>query len=145
MKKILSILAILFILVGCGSSKSVISTDKAPAAIGPYNQAIVYGDTIYCSGQIGIDPSSNEFIGGDIVAQTNQVFSNIKGLLEASGSDLSKVLKCTVFLADINDFSTVNEIYAEYFEGTDYPARSAVEVSNLPKGALIEIEVIASK
>lgn len=145
MKKLLFILMILFVITGCGSSKKIISTDKAPEAIGPYNQAIVYNDIVYCSGQIAIDPTTNEFVGGDIVKQTNQVFNNIKGLLQASGSDISKVVKCNVYLTDINDFSTVNEIYASYFEGTDYPARSAVEVSNLPKGALIEIEVIAYK
>ncbi|MDO4940584.1 MAG: RidA family protein [Erysipelotrichaceae bacterium] len=145
MKKILLVLVVLLTLVGCSSSKKVISTDKAPQAIGPYNQAIVHDDTIYCSGQIAIDPETNEFIGGDIVAQTNQVFKNIIALLDACGSDLSKVVKCNVFLKDINDFNTVNEIYASYFEGTDYPARSAVEVGNLPKGALIEIEVIAIK
>ena len=143
-KRIIVVIAIMFMLVGCGNKK-VISTDKAPKAIGPYNQAIVYENTIYCSGQIAIDPETNEFIGGDITAQTNQVFKNIINVLEASGSDISKVLKCNVYLKDINDFATVNEIYASYFEGTDYPARSAVEVSNLPKGALIEIEVIASK
>ena len=142
--QIIITLLVLFVLVACGSKK-VISTDKAPKAIGPYNQAIVYDDVIYCSGQIAIDPETNEFIGGDIVAQTNQVFKNIIGLLDACGSDISKVLKCNVYLKNISDFNTVNEIYASYFEGTDYPARSAVEVSNLPKDALIEIEVIASK
>lgn len=142
--QIIITLLVLFVLVACGNKK-VISTDKAPKAIGPYNQAIVYDDVIYCSGQIAIDPETNEFIGGDIVAQTNQVFKNIIGLLDACGSDISKVLKCNVYLKDIGDFNTVNEIYASYFEGTEYPARSAVEVSNLPKDALIEIEVIASK
>lgn len=145
MKKLCCILVLLFVLVGCGNKKIVVSTDKAPQAIGPYNQAIIYGDTIYCSGQIAIDPTTNEFIGGDIVAQTNRVFNNIVGLLDACGSDLSKVVKCNVYLTDINDFSTVNEIYATFFEGSKFPARSAVEVSNLPKGALIEIEVIATK
>ena len=126
-------------------NKTVISTTNAPAAIGPYNQAIVCGDTVYCSGQIAIDPATNEFIGGNITAQTNRVFQNIKGLLEAAGSGMNKVLKCNVYLKNINDFATMNAIYATYFEGCDYPARSAVEVSNLPKGALIEIEVIATK
>ena len=126
-------------------NKTVISTTNAPAAIGPYNQAIVCGDTVYCSGQIAIDPATNEFIGGDITAQTNRVFQNIKGLLEAAGSGMDKALKCNVYLKDINDFATMNTIYATYFVGCDYPARSAVEVSNLPKGALIEIEVIATK
>ena len=126
-------------------NKTVISTTNAPAAIGPYNQAIVCGDTVYCSGQIAIDPATNEFIGGDITAQTNRVFQNINGLLEAAGSGMNKVLKCNVYLKNINDFATMNVIYATYFEGCDYPARSAVEVSNLPKGALIEIKVIATK
>lgn len=145
MKRIISILCVLFVLCGCANTKKVVSTSDAPQAIGPYNQAIIYGDTIYCSGQIAIDPATNEFIGGDIVAQTNRVFENIKALLAASGSSLAKVVKCNVYLKDINDFSTVNDIYASYFEGCDYPARSAMEVANLPKGALIEIEVIATK
>ncbi|MCQ2603768.1 MAG: RidA family protein [Spirochaetia bacterium] len=138
--------SVLFILSGCcTSAKEVISTENAPAAIGPYNQAIVYGDTVYCSGQIAIDPKTNEFIGGDIVAQTNRVFENIRGLLAACGSGMDKVVKCDVYLKDINDFATMNEIYASYFEGCDYPARSAMEVANLPKGALIEIEVVATR
>ena len=125
--------------------KEVIHTNLAPEAVGPYNQAIVYNDTIYCSGQIPIDPKTNTLVEADITKQTKQVFENIKGLLSAAGSDLSKVVKCNVYLKDINDFGTMNEIYASYFEGCDYPARSAVEVANLPKGALIEIEVIAAK
>lgn len=144
MKKLLLLVLSLTLLCGC-STKKIVSTDKAPAAIGPYSQAVIVGDTIYCSGQIAIDPATNEFIGGDIVAQTKQVFSNIKGLLEAAGSSLNKVVKVNVFLADINDFTTVNEIYATYFEEGSYPARSAMEVANLPKGALIEIEVTAIK
>lgn len=144
MKKLLLLILSLTLLCGC-STKKIVSTDKAPAAIGPYSQAVIVGDTVYCSGQIAIDPATNEFIGGDIVAQTKQVFSNIKGLLEAAGSSLNKVVKVNVFLADINDFTTVNEIYATYFEEGSYPARSAMEVANLPKGALIEIEVTAIK
>lgn len=144
MKKLLLLVLSLTLLCGC-STKKIVSTDKAPAAIGPYSQAVIVGDTVYCSGQIAIDPATNEFIDGDIVAQTKQVFSNIKGLLEAAGSSLNKVVKVNVFLADINDFTTVNEIYATYFEEGSYPARSAMEVANLPKGALIEIEVTAIK
>lgn len=125
--------------------KKIISTTKAPKAIGPYNQAVVYGDMVFCSGVIAIDPETNEFIGGDISAQTRCVFENIKGLLDAADSGLDRVVKCNVYLKDINDFSTMNEIYSKYFEGCDYPARSAMEVANLPKGALIEIEVIAVK
>ena len=145
MKKLLAVLLCPLLMCGCANSKIVISTKKAPEAIGPYNQAIVSGDMVYCSGQIAIDPETNEFVGGDITAQTNRVFENIKGLLEASGSSMDKVVKCNVYLKDINDFSTMNEIYASYFEGCDYPARSAMEVANLPKGALIEIEVTATK
>lgn len=144
MKKIISVLIVL-LLCGCSNKKVVIYTDDAPKALGPYNQAIVYGDTIYCSGQIAIDPKTNEFVNGDITIQTKQVFNNIKALLNAAGSDLSKVIKCNVYLTNIDDFSIMNDIYASYFEGCDYPARSAVEVSNLPKGALIEVEVIAIK
>ena len=144
MKKIISVLIVL-LLCGCSNKKVVIYIDDAPKAVGPYNQAIVYGDTIYCSGQIAIDPKTNEFVNGDITIQTKQVFNNIKALLNAAGSDLSKVIKCNVYLTNIDDFSIMNDIYASYFEGCDYPARSAVEVSNLPKGALIEVEVIAIK
>ena len=125
--------------------KKIVSTSKAPKAIGPYNQAIVYGDMVFCSGQIAIDPETNEFISGDITAQTRRVFENIKGVLEAAESGLDRVVKCNVYLKDINDFSIMNGIYGEYFEGCDFPARSAMEVANLPKGALIEIEVIAVK
>lgn len=139
------LLIVMMLLCSCGRKRQVISTEKAPAAIGPYSQAIVCGDMVYCSGQIAIDPETNEFIGGDITQQTTRVFENIKALLEASGSSLSGVVRCDVFLADINDFATMNEIYASYFEGCEYPARSAVEVANLPKGALIEIEVTAEK
>lgn len=145
MKKILLLVLTLTLLCGCATIKKIVSTDKAPAAIGPYSQAVIVDDTIYCSGQIAIDPTTNEFVGGDVVTQTKQVFSNIQGLLEAAGSSLNKVVKANVFLADINDFTTVNEIYATYFEEGSYPARSAMEVANLPKGALIEIEVTAIK
>lgn len=148
-KNLLSILTISLLmpfLFSCSNkTKEVISTTNAPKAVGPYNQAIVYDNIVYCSGQIAIDPITNELVENDITVQTNQIFNNIKALLNSSGSDLSKVLKVNVYLTNIDDFATVNEIYASYFEGTDYPARSCVEVSNLPKGALIEIEVIAYK
>lgn len=120
----------------------VIKTDKAPQAIGPYSQAIKSNGLIFCSGQIGIDPATGNVPEGGIEAQANQVFTNVKNLLAAAGSDISKVIKTTVFLADMGDFATVNGIYAQYFT-EPYPARSAVAVKTLPKNLLIECEVIA--
>lgn len=121
-----------------------ISTNKAPQAIGPYSQAIVTGNLVFASGQIAINPETNEVAEGGIEAQTRQVLTNITNLLEAAGTSISKVVKTTVFMADMADFATVNSIYAEYFT-EPYPARSAVAVKSLPKGVLIEIEVIAEK
>lgn len=118
-----------------------ISTENAPAAIGPYSQAIITGGFIITSGQIPIDPASGTIIDGGIEAQTRQAIKNISAVLTASGSSLEKVVKTTCFLKNINDFAAFNSIYAEYF--TERPARSCVEVSALPKGALVEIEVIA--
>lgn len=121
-----------------------ISTNKAPLAIGPYSQAIVTGNLVFASGQIAINPETNEVAEGGIEVQTRQVLTNITNLLEAAGTSISKVVKTTVFMADMADFATVNSIYAEYFT-EPYPARSAVAVKSLPKGVLIEIEVIAEK
>jgi len=121
-----------------------ISTNKAPLAIGPYSQAIVTGNLVFASGQIAINPETNEVAEGGIEAQARQVLTNITNLLEAAGTSISKVVKTTVFMADMADFATVNSIYAEYFT-EPYPARSAVAVKSLPKGVLIEIEVIAEK
>ena len=118
-----------------------INTDKASEAIGPYSQAIVTDDYIFCSGQIGMDPATGQLVEG-LEAQTNQVLTNLKNVLEAAESDLHHVLKTTVFITNIADFPKVNEIYANFFE-KHKPARSTVEVSHLPKGALIEIEAIA--
>lgn len=118
-----------------------ISTENAPAAIGPYSQAIITGGFIITSGQIPIDPASGTIIDGGIEAQTRQAIKNISAVLTASGSSLEKVVKTTCFLKNISDFAAFNSIYAEYF--TERPARSCVEVSALPKGALVEIEVIA--
>ncbi|MBQ1861996.1 MAG: RidA family protein [Clostridia bacterium] len=118
-----------------------ISTENAPAAIGPYSQAIITGGFIITSGQIPIDPASGTIIDGGIEAQTRQAIKNISAVLTASGSSLEKVVKTTCFLKNINDFAAFNSIYAEYL--TERPARSCVEVSALPKGALVEIEVIA--
>lgn len=121
----------------------VINTDKAPQAIGPYSQAIEVNGFVFCSGQIGLIPESGNLVDG-LENQTKQIISNIKNILEASGSSLEKVVKTTVFITNINDFPKVNEIYGNFF--TEHkPARSTVEVSHLPKGALIEIEVIALK
>ncbi len=120
----------------------MIETDKAPKAIGPYSQAIKYENLVFISGQIAIDPKTQEFIGGDIKTQTKRVMENIKGILEEVGLNFNHVIKTTIYLKNIEDFQEMNEIYGSYF--TDYkPARATVEVSNLPKGALVEIEVIA--
>ena len=119
-----------------------ISTNNAPQAIGPYSQAIVAGNLVFASGQIAINPETNEVVDGGIEAQAHQVLKNITNLLAAAGTSMSKVVKTTVFMADMADFATVNSIYAEYFT-EPYPARSAVAVKSLPKGVLIEIEVIA--
>ncbi len=123
--------------------KKVVVTDKAPGAIGPYSQGINIGDLFFFSGQIPLDAKTGEMPEG-IEAQAHKALENVKGLLESQGLDFSNVVKATVFLDDIADFAKVNEIYAQYFV-EPYPARSAVEVGKLPKGALIEVEVIASK
>ena len=120
----------------------VISTQKAPAAIGPYSQAIQMGNLVFASGQIPINPLTGNIVEGGIREQAHQALANVKAILEAAGLSLSNVVKTTVFLADINDFAEVNAIYGTYFT-EPYPARSAVSVKALPKGALIEIEVIA--
>ena len=119
----------------------ITETKNAPAAIGPYSQAIVINGFVYTSGQIPINPSSGQIEAQDITGQTKQVIENLSAVLEASGSGLEKVVKTTCFLKNINDFATFNEVYSQFFVGK--PARSCVEVSNLPKGALVEIEVIA--
>ena len=121
---------------------SVIHTNDAPAAVGPYSQAIDLGDFVFCSGQIPLIPETGLIVEGGIEEQTRQVFSNIKAVLTAAGLDFANVVKTTVFMTDLNQFSVFNEIYAEYFP-TDPPARSCVEVSALPKSALVECEVIA--
>ena len=119
-----------------------ISTQKAPAAIGPYSQAIQVGNLVFASGQIPINPLTGNIVEGGIREQTHQALANVKAILEAAGLSLGNVVKTTVFLADINDFAEVNAIYGTYFT-EPYPARSAVSVKALPKGALIEIEVVA--
>ncbi len=118
-------------------------TDKAPAAIGPYSQGIRAGNFLFISGQIPVNPETNEVVERDIVVQTNQVMENIKSILESEGLSLNNIVKTTIFLQDMEQFSTVNEIYAKHL-GDHRPARSTVEVSRLPKDVLIEIEVIAA-
>lgn len=122
--------------------RTVISTESAPPALGPYSQAIAAGDLIFVSGQLPIDPASGQFVEGDIATMTRQIFKNIATVLAAAGSNLSKIVKVTVFMADLNDFQTMNEAYAEFFPSNP-PARSTVQVARLPRDARIEIEVIA--
>ena len=121
--------------------KKVISTHEAPAAIGPYSQAIQVGNLVYTSGQIPIDPAIGAFAEGGIKEQTRQSLTNVKAILEEAGLSLSNVVKTTVFMADMNDFADMNSVYAEFFSER-YPASSAVAVKTLPKGALVEIEVV---
>ncbi len=122
--------------------KEIISTDNAPGAIGPYSQAIKAGNMIFCSGQIPIDVETGEFISEDISEQTEQVLRNLKAVLEAAGSDLESVVKTTVFLADMSDFSAMNEVYGKYFN-KNKPARATVQAAGLPRDAKVEIDCIA--
>lgn len=124
-------------------NKQVISTTAAPGAIGPYSQAVQIGDLVFASGQLGLIPGTGDLASG-VEAQTEQALRNVIAILEAAGTGLDKVVKTTVFLNDMNDFAKVNEIYGSFFS-EPYPARSAVQVVRLPKDALVEIEVIASK
>lgn len=121
---------------------SIVSTDKAPAAVGPYSQAVKSGGLLFCSGQISIDPATGGLTGDEIKSQTEQVMKNISAVLAAAGATFSDVVKTTCFLADIEDFAEFNAVYAKYFTGK--PARSCVAAAALPKGALVEVEVIAA-
>ena len=123
-------------------AKEAISTANAPAAIGPYSQAIKAGGTIYVSGQLPIDPATGEFAGDDIRSQTRRSLTNVKNILAEAGTDMGAVVKTTVLLADIADFAAMNEVYAEFFEAP-FPARAAFQVAALPKAAKVEIEVVA--
>jgi 2-iminobutanoate/2-iminopropanoate deaminase len=125
-------------------TKKIIDTKNAPAAIGPYSQAVWAGDFLFCSGQIPIDPATGQIVAGGAAEQAKQVLSNVKAVLEAAGLDLSHVVKATVFFKDMNDFQAVNEVYATFFQAP-YPARSGVEVARLPRDVLVEIEVVAKK
>jgi 2-iminobutanoate/2-iminopropanoate deaminase len=122
----------------------MIRTDKAPAPIGPYSQAILAGNELFCSGQVAIDPATGELTGTDAAAQTEQVLRNLGAVLQAAQLDYSNVVKTTIFLVDMNDFAAVNEVYAKYFDGAK-PARSTVAVAALPKGARVEIDCIARR
>ena len=123
--------------------KKIISTNEAPAAIGPYSQAVRSGNFLFCSGQIPLDPKSGQIISGDITAQTRRVLDNIAALLRVEGLTFDNVVKTTIFLTNLNDFQIVNEIYGSYFKHAP-PARSTVQVTALPKGANVEIEAIAA-
>jgi 2-iminobutanoate/2-iminopropanoate deaminase len=123
--------------------RTIISTDKAPAAIGPYAQANVVGSLLFTSGQIPLDTATGELVGATAAEQAAQALENLKAVVEAAGGTMAGVVKTTVFLADIGDFAAVNEVYARYFDGAELPSRSAVAVAALPKGALVEIEAIA--
>ena len=122
--------------------KKIISTSEAPAAIGPYSQAVRSGNFLFCSGQIPLDPKSGQIVPGDIATQTRRVLDNVGAVLKAEGLTFENIVKTTIFLTDLGDFQTVNETYSSYFKQQP-PARSTVQVSALPKGAKIEIEVIA--
>ena len=124
--------------------KQVIHTDKAPAAIGPYSQAIQVGQMLFTSGQVPIDPETGAIVEGGIQEQARQSLNNIKAILNAAGTTMGAVVKTTVFLQDMNDFAAMNEVYAQFFQ-EPYPARSAVQVGRLPKDALVEIEAVAYK
>ena len=124
--------------------KKVINTKNAPAAIGPYSQAILMGNMLYASGQLGLDPATGIFVPGGVTEQTEQVFKNIRAILEEAGLTIVNVVKTTCFLADMSDFAAMNAVYEKQFTG-DFPARSAVAVKTLPKNGLVEIEIIAIK
>jgi 2-iminobutanoate/2-iminopropanoate deaminase len=123
--------------------KDVISTSKAPAALGPYSQAIRWGDLIFVSGQIPIDPATSQVVGDDIAAQTERVLQNLAAILEAAGASLGQVLKTTVYLRDLNDFGKMNEVYARFFSEQP-PARATVQVARLPRDVSVEIEAVAA-
>lgn len=122
--------------------KKIVSSEKAPKAIGPYSQAIVVENLVFTAGQVGLDPATMELVGGGIEAQTRQVLTNLKHVLEKADSGLNFIIKTTVFLQDMNDFAKMNAVYAEFFPENP-PARSTVQVAGLPKGALVEIEALA--
>lgn len=123
--------------------RETISTENAPGAIGPYSQAVRVGEMVFCSGQIPIDPQTGDFVSNDVAEQTEQVLKNLTAVLEAAKTNLNNVVKTTVFLADMNDFAAMNEVYARYF-GDNKPARATVQAARLPRDARVEIECIAT-
>ena len=124
--------------------KKIINTDKAPAPVGPYNQAILHNETLYVSGQIALDPDTGELVADSIEAETRRVMENIRAILTEAGLGFGDVLKCSVFVSDMNNYSRINAVYSEYFNDDTAPARELVEVANLPKFVNIEISVIAA-
>jgi len=127
------------------SMKTIIRTDKAPAPIGPYNQAVMAGNVLYTSGQIAMDPSSGDLVTDNIQNESHQVMQNLKAVLEAAGMNFENVAKTSIFLKDMDNFQTVNAVYAEYFSEENAPARETVQVAKLPKDVNVEISMIASK
>ena len=123
--------------------KTIIKTDKAPMPIGPYNQAILVNNTLYASGQIAINPATNELISGGIEEETKQVMENLAAVLDAAGMHFSDVVKCSIFISDMNDFGTINDVYGTYFDDENAPARETVQVAVLPKRVKVEISLIA--
>jgi 2-iminobutanoate/2-iminopropanoate deaminase len=123
--------------------RTIVSTTQAPAAIGPYSQAVRAGGFLFCSGQIPLDPATGEMVDGDVEAQTTQVMKNLSAVLSAGGSGFDKVVKTTIFLTDLGDFARVNKVYGSYFEGIAPPARATVQVAALPRGSKVEIEFTA--
>lgn len=124
------------------SQRTIVRTDNAPAAIGPYSQAVIAGNLVFCSGQIPIDPATGQMVAGAVADEAHQVMENLRAVLEAAGSGLDRIVKATIFLTDLADFGVVNEVYGGYFAG-DPPARACVEVAALPKGARVEVEAVA--
>ena len=125
--------------------KKIIHTDSAPKAIGPYNQAVESGDTLYLSGQIALDPETGQLNNKDIESETHQVLQNIQAVLEAGGGSMASVLMCTIFVSSMDDYERINQVYSHYFPAESAPARALVEVSRLPKDVSIEIAVVAEK
>ena len=125
-------------------NRSAVSTDSAPAAIGPYSQGMKVGDLLFCSGQIPLEPSTGELVKDEMEGQTRRCLLNLAAVAEAAGGSLANALRCTVYLTDMNDFARVNEVYGEFFAGDDPPARVAVAVAALPKGADVEIDAIVA-
>jgi len=129
--------------IGTLTLKEALSTDRAPKAIGPYSQAIRVGQLLFLSGQIPLDPATGQMVGGDVAAQTRRVMENLSAVLESAGLSFANVARTTIFLADLNDFAAVNDVYGSYFS-EPYPARATVQVARLPRDARVEIDAIAS-